>query len=306
MGGSILNMPSGAENSSIIIRPIETVSEMRAVEDLQVAAWGDADRDVVPMNQLVAAGYVGGSLIGAFDNDRMAGFAYGFYGHIDGKIVHHSHMLAVRPEYRGHDLGLRLKLAQREKVMADGLTNRITWTFDPLQSVNAHFNFAKLGVLSDTYKVNVYGDSSASFLHQNGTDRLFVTWLVDSPRVIDILSGGPRKSQEDGGGIVQLVRISTSNSPVPGDPAEDLSRTASASIEIPLDINGIENNDFGLAREWREKTRQAFSRALDAGFVVTDYRVTATKCGTYILKRGSLADTSSVKRSDYGDSDARS
>ncbi|HVF46237.1 MAG TPA: hypothetical protein VNA17_01585 [Pyrinomonadaceae bacterium] len=263
---------------------------MRAVEDLQVAAWGDAERDVVPMNQLVAARYVGGSLIGGFDHQTLAGFVYGFYGHIDGELVHHSHMLAVLPRWRGHDLGFRLKLAQREAVLADGFTNRITWTFDPLQSVNAHLNFTKLGVLSDTYKVNVYGDNSASFLHQNGTDRLFVTWLLDSPRVLDILKAPPQKPEEDQGEIVQLLRISASNSPVKGGPLDDLSRAASVSIEIPLDIDRIENNDSGRAREWREQTRYAFTRALDAGLVVADYRITVTKCGTYILRRGSLED----------------
>lgn len=285
-------MPSLAENSSVIIRPIETVSEMRAVEDLQVAAWGDAERDIVPVNQLVAARYVGGSLIGAFDNEKLAGFTYGFYGHIDGEIVHHSHMLAVRPEYRGHDLGFRLKLAQRDAVLSDGLTDRITWTFDPLQSINAHFNFAKLGVLSDTYKVSVYGDNSASFLHQNGTDRLFVMWLIESPRVLSILNGDARKPEEDQDRTIQLLRVSASNSPISDGSAHDVSRAAVASIEIPLDINSIEGNDFALARQWREQTRHAFSEALEAGLVVFSYRVMSAGCGTYMLKRGSLEDVS--------------
>lgn len=61
----------------------------------------------------------------------------------------------------------------------------MTWTFDPLQSLNAHINFAKLGVVADAYKVNFYGETTSSFLHQigMGTDRLWVTWLLDSPWV---------------------------------------------------------------------------------------------------------------------------
>jgi len=61
----------------------------------------------------------------------------------------------------------------------------MTWTFDPLQSLNAHLDFAKLGVVADAYKINFYGESTSSFLHKigTGTDRLWVTWLLDSERV---------------------------------------------------------------------------------------------------------------------------
>ncbi|MFN2412995.1 MAG: GNAT family N-acetyltransferase, partial [Pyrinomonadaceae bacterium] len=144
-------MRSANETTSIIFQEIESIAEIRAVEDLQIEAWGDDERDIVPLNQFVAARYVGGSLIGAFDNKKLVGFAYGFYGHLQGRVVHHSHMLAVLPEYRDHNLGFHLKAAQRERVLADHITDRITWTFDPLQSLNAHFNLAKLGVIADTY-----------------------------------------------------------------------------------------------------------------------------------------------------------
>jgi predicted GNAT superfamily acetyltransferase len=90
-------------------------------------------------------------------------------------------MLAVKPAYRNHKLGFKLKLAQRERVLAQGV-KRITWTFDPLQSLNAHLNFGKLGVISDTYKINFYGETTSSLLHQIGTDRLWVTWLIESKR----------------------------------------------------------------------------------------------------------------------------
>src|ERR1043165_8610301 len=91
----------------------------------------------------------------------------------------HWHMLAVREQYREYHLGTKLKLAQRERALALHL-HEITWTFDPLQSKNAHLNFAKLGVVCDKYKVDFYGASTSSLLHQNGTDRLWVKWPVAS------------------------------------------------------------------------------------------------------------------------------
>ena len=67
----------------------------------------------------------------------------------DGKPMLWSHMAGVLPEFRG-GLGFRLKLAQRERALAQGY-DLIEWTFDPLQAMNAHFNFAKLGGVVEEY-----------------------------------------------------------------------------------------------------------------------------------------------------------
>src|SRR5688572_29010558 len=132
------------EMTNIIVRDIEGQRELRAVEELQKDVWEVPDLDVVPLTQLVAAQAAGGVLLGAFDGDNLVGFAYGFVGFEDERITHHSHMLAVRPDYRNFNLGQRLKMAQRERVLSQGI-NLMTWTFDPLQSLNAYFNFSKLG-----------------------------------------------------------------------------------------------------------------------------------------------------------------
>src|ERR1039458_8913731 len=97
-------------------------------------------------------------------------------------------MLAVLDAYRHLDLGTRLKQVQRERALAMGV-HEMTWTFDPLQSRNAHFNFAKLGVVSETYKVDFYGPETSSVLHRNGTDRLWVRWPLDSQPGRDRIAG---------------------------------------------------------------------------------------------------------------------
>ena len=103
-------------------------------------------------------------------------------------------MLAVLDAYRHYDIGGRLKQAQRERALALGI-REITWTFDPLQSRNAHLNFAKLGVVSDSYKVDFYGTGSTSMLPRNSTDRLWVRWLLHSRRVRDRLSGKTSRAE---------------------------------------------------------------------------------------------------------------
>ena len=243
-------------SSNISIRQIESFAELRAVEELQKEVWGVPDLDVVPLTHLIAAKAAGGVLLGAFDRTTLVGFVYGFVAEEDGEMAHHSHMLAVKHAYRNFNLGYKLKLAQREEVLAQGI-NLITWTFDPLQSLNAHFNFTKLGVISDRYFINFYGEEAASFLHQFGTDRFWVKWLLTSDRVVQ--------------------RLNTMK-PVLENPSDKL------LIEIPGDINVVQQESPELASEWRQRTRRAFTEALETGYVVRDF-YRERKVGVYILGR---------------------
>ena len=241
---------------TITIRQIDDVAEMRAVEDLQKEVWGIPDLDVVPLTQLVAAKEAGGTLIGAFDDETLVGFVYGFPSFEFGKHAHHSHMLAVKPAYRNLDLGRRLKLAQRDHVIAQGI-DLITWTFDPLQSLNAHFNFNKLGVVADRYLPDFYGDEPASFLHQTGTDRLWVSWLISTQRVKNIIDGKTESAQVEDAGTL--------------------------SIEIPGDINSVQQQEPRAALQWREETRRAFTEAIKAGYVVVGF-TRENQIGRYLLR----------------------
>lgn len=268
-------MSAAPDISDITIREIDEPEEMRAVEKLQKEIWGIPDLDVVPLTQLVAAKEAGGVLIGAFDGDALIGFVYGFPSFEYGEMAHHSHMLAVKPVYRNYDLGRRLKLAQREHVLAQGM-ELISWTFDPLQSLNAHFNFGKLGVLADRYLPNFYGEDAASFLHQTGTDRLWVSWLVSSERVKERISGISYSVPADLG--VPLVQVETDDSSRRNDLTEGLSRDH-ATIEIPSNIDALPRE---TALRWREDTRWAFTEALKAGYFV-DAFVRDRRIGKYIM-----------------------
>jgi predicted GNAT superfamily acetyltransferase len=273
------------EGSKIVIRDVDGVAELRAVEALQKEVWGSNDLDVVPLTLLVASREVGATLIGAYDHGSLVGFVYGFTGYEHGKVTHHSHMLAVRRAYRNHKLGFRLKLAQRERVLAQGIT-RITWTFDPLQSLNAHLNFGKLGVVSDTYKTDFYGEATSSFLHQTGTDRLWVTWLLDSQRVRARLQTAPAKNQLfEAENALTLVRVSTDWVPQRHTSSAIFGRQR-VLIEIPWDINLLQREQPRLGLEWREATRWAFTKALDSNYLVEDF-VSASRndqrVGVYLL-----------------------
>lgn len=278
------NLQAGA-STKIVIREIEGAQEVRAVEDLQKEIWGLPDLDVVPLTQLVAARAAGGVLLGAFDGETLIGFVYGFAGYENERATHHSHMLAVKPTYRNLSVGYKLKQAQREFVLALGITE-MTWTFDPLQSLNAHFNFNRLGVVSDRYLIDFYGTDAASFLHHNGTDRLWVTWLLANERVVERLKNVARDLEQDL--IGPLVELGESNAPLSNDihlkHAGDY-----VSIEIPADISSIEQQDKELAAAWRSSTREAFTKAFTAGFVAVEF-VRGQRAGKYILGRNAVDD----------------
>ncbi len=260
-------MPA-AEMSSIVIRDARGQAEMRAIEELQKEVWGIPELEVIPTTQIVAAQAAGGVLLGAFDGEILVGFAYGFPGYEHGQAVHHSHMLAVKPAYRNFDLGRRLKLAQRERVLAQGIKT-MTWTFDPLQSPNAYVNFNKLGVVSDRYFINFYGEVAASFLHRNGTDRLWVTWRLSSRHVSERI-GGVNNVALEIEDVVPLVQIEKDNSPRQNDSTDVLSGEY-VLIEIPADINELERQSSKLASAWRVATRVAFTKALSAGYLVENF-----------------------------------
>ncbi len=271
--------------ASLAIRKIITNAEMRAVENLQKEVWGIPDLDVVPVTQLVAAAAAGGVLLGAFDRETLVGFAYGFVSYENGRTAHHSHMLAVKPEYRNFNLGERLKRAQREYVLSQGITE-MSWTFDPLQSLNAYFNFNKLGVVSDRYIVNFYGEDAASFLHRNGTDRLWVTWLLNSRHVSERI-GGVNNPAPEIEGVVPLVQIEKDDSPRQNDSTDNLSGDY-VLIEIPADINELERQNSELAAVWRAVTRLAFTKALSSGYLVENFYRRGSggqQISTYYLSR---------------------
>ena len=270
---------------TIVIRDIESFDEMREIEALQKDVWRFSDLDVVPRTILVPTKEVGGVLIGAYDGSALVGFAYGFPGYEHGEAIHHSHMLAVRPEYRNFNLGFRLKLAQRERVLSQGI-KRITWTFDPLQSRNAYFNFGKLGVIADSYRVDFYGATTSSFLHQAGTDRLWVTWLIDSERVRRRL-GNEERAETFPSDVLRLLRVGVDLRPE-SNAQSDIWKQDELAIEIPTKADALQTERPDLVVEWRRSTRHVFVEAMRLGYVVEDfYRCDDgdKSVGRYLLRR---------------------
>jgi len=173
--------------ADIELRELRTQAEYAACVRLQRETWGANFSQTVPPAILQVAQKVGGVCGGAFDDGELIGFVFGITGIQNGQPVHWSDMLAVRASYRDQGIGAKLKWYQRRVLLERGVT-RMLWTFDPLQTKNAHLNFALLGVIAREYVVDMYGQTDSP-LHAAGTDRLIAIWEMASARVRALASG---------------------------------------------------------------------------------------------------------------------
>lgn len=276
--------------SEIALRFLHDQADIRRVVELQLEIWGG---DLaVPDHMLLASIHGGGLLIGAFDGDEMIGFVFGFPAFDatdDGPAWrHHSHMLAVVPGRRDAGIGFALKRAQWQWVRQQGL-ERITWTFDPLQSRNAYLNIARLGAVTETYLPEYYGEMTDAINAGMPSDRFRVDWWVNSPRVVDRLKKNPRRPLElgdyfsAGAEILNPTRLAASGFPEPpgetwsmADLPEALEVGAPENppfylVEIPPDFQALKDADRDLALRWRIHTREIFTRLLGQGYLVTDF-----------------------------------
>jgi predicted GNAT superfamily acetyltransferase len=173
-------------SGQIVLKRCHGIEEFRACVALQKEVWNFTDAELVPLRMFVVADKVGGQVIGAFEGSQMIGFALAVPGTRSGHVYLHSHMLAVRKEYRNAGLGRRMKLMQRDDAMSRGI-DLIEWTFDPLEIKNAYLNIEKLGAIARRYNINQYGITSSPLQGGLPSDRLIAEWWLKSKRVASLL-----------------------------------------------------------------------------------------------------------------------
>lgn len=267
---------------------LESIEDIRSVEQLQRQVWPGDDIEVVPAHLLITAVQNGGLLIGAYEDDLLVGFTFGFpglYSTPDGpRLKHCSHMLGVLPDYESRGIGFLLKRAQWQMVRHQGL-DRITWTYDPLLSRNAHLNIARLGAVCSTYLRDEYGPLRDGLNAGLPTDRFQVDWWINSRRVETRLSKRPRERLElahylaGGSSIINPTRLED-NQPHPTQlSTAEIIESAQATgpdqplllMEIPAEFRLLRKAVPALALDWRLHIRQLAEALFAAGYIVTDF-----------------------------------
>lgn len=227
-------MASGASDSDLSIRDLDTLDEIFAAHRVIVDIWGG--RDPMPAPLMRALQYSGNYVVGLYDGDRIVGASVAFFSPPEQHAMH-SHITGVLPEYQRRGFGRLLKQQQRRWAIARDI-GTVTWTFDPLVRRNAHFNAKTIGVRFVEYLVDQYGSSyDGAELDQSGqgvdSDRLLVAWALASAPVRE---------------------------PADADVVD--------AVQIPDDIEEMRRSDPAQAASWRLRVRDEMLRNYGRGLVI--------------------------------------
>jgi len=268
--------------TSITLRPLETPTDFHAAEALQREVWSWSEIEITPLHVLATAARSGGLVLGAFDGERLVAFLFGFLGTDEAdpgrpalaRLKHCSHQLGVLPDYQNQGIGYRLKLAQRDFVLKQGV-RLVTWTYDPLESRNARLNIAKLGAVCRLYRREPYGVMADALNVGVSADRFQVDWWVTSARVKERLFGqrGALLLESFTSAGATILNPTTATPEGLARPSHKPPALAGmvALLEIPPDFQTLKSQDLGLARGWRQHTRELFEAAFAAGYLITDF-----------------------------------
>jgi predicted GNAT superfamily acetyltransferase len=257
--------PNGLVHNGILIRHCRGFEEFEACVRVEREVWKSADIDVVPIPLFVVASNTGGQVLGAFDDNHLVGFTMAIAGWRDGKPLLHSHMTAVGSKHRNLGIGRRLKLFQRADALSRGIS-LIEWTFDPLITKNAYFNFMRLGGIARCYVPNAYGITTSPLHAALPTDRLVAEWHLNSQRVLRILAGKRATPKFD----KKAIRIS-----VPANIDELRTSNPEKAAQIQAEVRGQFSRSF--AKKYAATAVAPTQSSLD--YILEPWKAAKTDCG---------------------------
>lgn len=254
------------------IRMLSGVAEQNLARSIFDEVWPTDEGTQITANLLQALVHNGTYISGAFVGEEIVAAAFAFPGRDSRGHFHlHSHMAAVKEEYRNQNIGSQIKWHQRAWAMENGYET-ITWTFDPLVRRNAKVNLVKLGVQVFEYFPDFYGDLPDALNAGDPTDRAIAHWKLNSARVSDALN---RKL------IFTNNHLPVALANIHGSPvAHQLNEGASSILcYIPEDIIELRTSNPALALQWRLALRKELQPRLESGWTISGF----TEDGAYIV-----------------------
>jgi predicted GNAT superfamily acetyltransferase len=280
--------------STITLRDLTSVDDLRRVPVLEQRVWQyPGAEELTPVAILAASVRRGAIVIGAFDGEEMVGVVYSMPAIHGERLSHWSHVLGVLPGYRAGGLGLKLKLAQRERALAMGL-DLIEWTYDPLLAANAHLNCARLGAVVEEYEPDVYGSSDSPLHGSVPTDRFVAQWNIRSAHVERRVAPASALQLVSQGAVeAPFVNQTAAEGGWDQCGAADLAMSAERlRVRIPPSYDAMLRDVPERAAAWRRHTREIFTTYLGRGYRVVDFFLDRRSGGgDYLLTRLRSADS---------------
>lgn len=282
---------------SITLRLVNEIEGCLHYQHLSRMVWGSPEEDLCPTHVLITIAKSGGGLLGAYADDGptesggMIGAALWWLGTVtpiydlDSELDNevdttappdlrvYSHQVGVAPAWQGRGIGARLKLEQRRLTLKQGLTERMSWTYDPLYLPNSIFNLNRLGAVCNVYRPNFYGEMLDELNKGTPSDRCELDWFLRSPRVEAAAAGTP--IQRDW--LAADLQILPSKAPAtdadfrhPIDNVKPDWNGDPVAVPAPEDIAAIRRADKPLSLAWRLNIRENFQSAFANGYLLVD------------------------------------
>ena len=260
------------------IRLLGTLQDMHAAVALQRSYWGDDPEAIVPGHMLFTLAQHGGHVLAAQERagGRLVAILVGYPGIASDSALAAdspylvSKRMVVRADWRQRGLALRLKLAQRERALAQGI-RLVRWTFDPLLAPNAWLNLRKLGAQATHFRENYFGAAGPG---GGSPDRLLVDWRLDSERTRALAAGedcGVHLATLLAAGVTLLNPAARDARGLPVPCALSMLPDApQVLLELPSDFPALAQADEALAQEWRAHMRAALKALFAVGFMLQD------------------------------------
>lgn len=251
------------------IKPITEINDFRELHLIQRKVWGIDDIEVVPIHILKVISdkmSPNGIVLGYYMEGKIIGFILTFPTSNSKEVI--LHMLAVSTDYQRQGIGYKLMIKLREIMLGHDI-EKIFWTYDPLESVNANLYIRKLGGIITQHYLNYYEQIGTGLNSDLPTDRFIVEWNIKNEHVKNkIESSGMENNSKsqlnsfDDGYVQRLVNI-------------------------PHNIQELKRENISKANATRIETRTEFEDIITrSNYIGLDFVYDKDKLiGTYIFKK---------------------
>jgi len=272
------------QRKDIEIRTLTTYKEMLDTESLHRRVWRYPEPYSAKI--LLTISQTGGHIIGAYLKDKLVGFSFTLLAKDKKGLYLRSQLLMVLKEYRGKNIGLLLRMAQRDYAKKRGM-DRIEWTFDPLQAKLGYFYIRKLGAIVKRYNPRLYDRLEDNSHRSISNDRFYAEWYLDSERVLSRINRNfslerEMTSEIDREKIVNNVTLSKEGMPLIIDYNLNM-RDQDILIEIPKRLDMILKDTDTLSK-WRSDTKEIFDTYINKNkYSIVDFITSPHKRSFYLL-----------------------
>jgi len=259
----VLNDSNDTMKEKFYIREVSETQELNEIVDLQTKIWWFDYKEAVPSHYLKATNKIWWIVLWIFDKkNTIIWFCFTSIGIDNDWPYHYLHMIWVDPSMRWENIWFEL-LKQHYEISKKRNIKKITWTYDPLEPMNANLYIRKIWWIVDSpYLEDEYGKNIKWLNSEIPSDRFLISWNLANENVYKKLK---KIDLEE----IDLEEIHQ-NLVNPLD-LDSIKNNKTIYVQIPENFQKIKQENFDLATLWRERTKVVFSYYLSNWYTINDF-----------------------------------